>query len=212
MGKKRKHNAEVTIVKAKHQKTSHDGKIGGQHVALKDNIGLSLYYQSVLTLKQFLLARLPAKSRIRRKRVTSFRGKSEDQPELGDFLDSTLIGVMREPSPELQQARRGEFSTFTQSQYSGAQTSGRSASFCIEEVRLNQKALSFFLPVMTDDLYRSLTLPYGFFSIRRTARRTDHIICFVMAYRRQALPWKTTRGNCTCQALFFNIPTETSTR
>lgn len=86
---------------------------------------ISLYYRQVLTLRQYLLRQLPASSKLRRRRIASLRpsgppsiaerGNDTASP-LADLLDSTLIGVLKEPSAKIDSDRQRDYRVFTQSQ------------------------------------------------------------------------------------------------
>ncbi|KFY02560.1 hypothetical protein O988_02079 [Pseudogymnoascus sp. VKM F-3808] len=78
---------------------------------------LSEFYPEVLTLREYLLAKLPSNSRIRRKKVLSagrrgFDERDRDQTaidadrHLGSFLDSTLVGIPRHNPPSEYRATR----------------------------------------------------------------------------------------------------------
>jgi telomerase reverse transcriptase len=63
---------------------------------------LSQYYLEVLTLREYLLSKLPASSKVRRKKIVSVtapeHGAAVDEPEhdglsLARYLDQTLVGV-----------------------------------------------------------------------------------------------------------------------
>lgn len=80
---------------------------------------ISLYYREVLTLRQYLLRRLPASSKLRRRRIATLGSSAA---ELGDvqplvnLLDSTLVGVLKESTPKVDSDRRRDYRAFTQSQ------------------------------------------------------------------------------------------------
>jgi telomerase reverse transcriptase len=86
---------------------------------------ISLYYRQVLTLRQYLLRQLPASSKLRRRRIASLRpfgspsiadpGEDSVSP-LAELLDSTLVGVLKEPSAKVDSDRQRDFRAFTQSQ------------------------------------------------------------------------------------------------
>jgi telomerase reverse transcriptase len=86
---------------------------------------ISLYYRQVLTLRQYLLRQLPASSKLRRRRIASLRPSAPPSiPERGndtgsplaELLDSTLIGVLKEPSAKVDSDRQRDYRAFTQSQ------------------------------------------------------------------------------------------------
>ncbi|KAL1981064.1 hypothetical protein VTN96DRAFT_3129 [Rasamsonia emersonii] len=97
---------------------------------------LSRYYPRVVTLRQYLLEQLPSSSRARRRRIASLGRQqtstvkapftdegldkqdhgSDDNSALVDLLDSTLVGVLKEPNQDITQARQRDFAAFTQSE------------------------------------------------------------------------------------------------
>lgn len=94
---------------------------------------ISLYYRQVLTLRQYLLQQLPLTSKTRRRRILSLKtpvapriavdksdgghGQHEDPVRIiANLLDTTLIGVPKEPPLTGDRIYRQDFVTFTQSQ------------------------------------------------------------------------------------------------
>jgi hypothetical protein len=85
-----------------------EGKSEGEN-AVKDSL-LPQYYHKVLTLREFLLWRLPSTSKVRRKRVASVgcRGQQSkhvvkgalEEITFGRHLDSTLVGVLEQDEIE----------------------------------------------------------------------------------------------------------------
>jgi telomerase reverse transcriptase len=70
---------------------------------------LSQYYPMVLTLREYLLSKLPASSKVRRKKISAVKRRTlcdhVDETELYDpslakYLDQTLVGVQEEESPK----------------------------------------------------------------------------------------------------------------
>jgi telomerase reverse transcriptase len=100
---------------------------------------LSQYYRSVTTLRHYLLEQIPTTSKQRRRRIAGL-GKKHDQvavkngsrvsiptadgqhhvddenSQLVQLLDSTLIGVRNKISTTLAQERQRQFLAFTQSE------------------------------------------------------------------------------------------------
>ncbi|RMZ38088.1 telomerase reverse transcriptase [Aspergillus flavus] len=84
---------------------------------------ISIYYRRVVTLRQYLLERIPKSSKSRRGRIASVRshdpsraGCSGDQDEeLSQLLDTTLVGILKEPTAGSDQERRRELAEFTAS-------------------------------------------------------------------------------------------------
>ncbi len=60
---------------------------------------LAQYYPEIQTLRQYALAKLPASSRLRRRKIASVglvrsaaeKAPTEDETTLGDLLDSTIV-------------------------------------------------------------------------------------------------------------------------
>lgn len=84
-------------------------KLSGEAVREHDSI-LHSYYEKVLSLREYLLSRLPTNSRVRRRNL-----KIQDLDNAENILDAYLVGVSREPSRETCRSRQREFQTFTQS-------------------------------------------------------------------------------------------------
>ncbi|KIX00186.1 uncharacterized protein Z518_10324 [Rhinocladiella mackenziei CBS 650.93] len=72
---------------------------------------LSTFYPKVCALRDYLLANLPSTSRVRRRKLTSYGRDEEDY-----VLDTCLVGVLKEASPDVKKTRKDDFATFTQSQ------------------------------------------------------------------------------------------------
>ena len=81
---------------------------------------ISLYYRDVLTLRQYLLCRLPGSSKLRRRRIASVGSASNsadhNSQSLATLLDTTLVGVLKQPSTKLASERQQAYRAFTQSQ------------------------------------------------------------------------------------------------
>ncbi|KAL4996032.1 hypothetical protein BDV10DRAFT_187519 [Aspergillus recurvatus] len=87
---------------------------------------ISLYYRQVVTLRQYILQRIPRSSRARRRRIAAVGGDdaAKDCPasapkrekDLADLLDTTLVGIPKELPPTHSEERRREFIAFTQAQ------------------------------------------------------------------------------------------------
>lgn len=84
------------------------GKPGHENI-VKDSL-LFQYYRKVLTLREFLLWRLPSSSKVRRKRIASVgcHGQPSKHAAEGDsgdatlalHLDGTLVGVLKQDEVE----------------------------------------------------------------------------------------------------------------
>lgn len=75
---------------------------------------LGQYYETVQTLRQYVLARLPASSRLRRKKIASVTSNGwpsnpehkEHEAGLGRLLDSTLVCVREDKPPDNERFRK----------------------------------------------------------------------------------------------------------
>src|SRR5690349_14546948 len=115
--RKRLDNTDQNDQSRKVSKVSPAGFVGSavdqkpvQHVVL------SSYYPKILTLRDFLLSKLPLSSRVRRRKITTLgREDRANTPDL-HFLDTTFIGVLQETKPAAEQERQKDFIVYTQSQ------------------------------------------------------------------------------------------------
>ncbi|KAJ9228282.1 hypothetical protein DTO271D3_5664 [Paecilomyces variotii] len=99
---------------------------------------ISRYYRRVLTLRQYLLEQLPSSSKSRRRRIASLGRQGADTPRdhdneaLSTLLDSTLVGVLREPHPKDDKETQKHLAAFTQSQYKSSLASTDTGPFCLQ--------------------------------------------------------------------------------
>jgi telomerase reverse transcriptase len=135
MGKKRKRPQKATASQGpppnKITRKNKDG-VSAVHV----HPVLSRYYPRVVTLRQYLLEELPSSSKARRRRIISLgkpkqaRGAEtgvsasdestqrhdETGRDLAHLLDSMLVGIKKDVSPAILEARRRELLAFMQSE------------------------------------------------------------------------------------------------
>lgn len=75
------------------------------------------YYPQVLSLRQYLISKLPSTSRIRRKKILSIGAKArpdgKDETQFSSFLDQTLVGH-RKLENIFEDERLQQWATFTQ--------------------------------------------------------------------------------------------------
>lgn len=145
MGKKRKRPVKNGGATDQLPRKQRDCKAASEHLgkssderAHHSHPVISSYYPKVLTLREYLLEQLPVSSKSRRRRIGSLGlgldiqqggagpdanadGQSRDEdPQviqtIAHLLDSTLIGILKEPGPTVDQTRLREFVAFTQSQ------------------------------------------------------------------------------------------------
>jgi telomerase reverse transcriptase len=75
------------------------GRSNGKDPVVKQAL-LAQYYPQVFTLREFLLSKLPASSKVRWKKILSVGrklgvGDSRNNEQLGEVLDSTLVGLLK---------------------------------------------------------------------------------------------------------------------
>lgn len=119
MARKRKRN-ESSDRHARPQKarktsdTKHAGH--GVHQGHIHHAVLAAFYPRVLSLRDFLIERLPKSSRVRRRRIASFGRDSTPSPFARHLWDTTLVGILQDPPPLVTEQRRKNFSAFRQPQ------------------------------------------------------------------------------------------------
>ncbi|PQE12601.1 Telomerase reverse transcriptase protein [Rutstroemia sp. NJR-2017a BBW] len=141
--RKRDRGSKEAAEFTKRQKVT--GSLRGSEPRVKDAL-LSQYYPSVLSLREYLLSRLPKTSKIRRKKIlgvgrrkSTKTGDSQDDTDdervLADFLDRTLVGVS---TYEISQEDRQEgWNTFSQRGDTSISTIGNLSSgglFCQSDI------------------------------------------------------------------------------
>ena len=94
-GKRKRNRSGIGIAgDAKRQRTS--GQLNTKNSIVKEAV-LAQYYSQVVSLRQYLISKLPPASKIRKKKILSFgRNKvtaKDSDNDFSDFLDGTLIGV-----------------------------------------------------------------------------------------------------------------------
>ncbi|PVH78811.1 hypothetical protein DL98DRAFT_236130 [Cadophora sp. DSE1049] len=108
-GKRKRKRSGQVIGDQKRQKLS-----SNSDPVVKDAL-LTRYYPQVLSLREYLLSKLPNASKVRRKKILSIGKKPDEktEQELARFLDQTLVGVSR--SKEVSQDERWkQWTSFSQ--------------------------------------------------------------------------------------------------
>lgn len=134
--RKRRSHGQRDDTTEKRQKICLDG--AGHDSSVKESL-LTLYYSQVLSLREYLLSKLPSTSKIRRKKILSvgpqrqqekvIDGEGRGVSKLSALLDDTLIGVSSGPD-ESRDERMKQFISFSQredrstSEPGGMQSSG----------------------------------------------------------------------------------------
>ncbi|OBT59037.1 hypothetical protein VE04_01035 [Pseudogymnoascus sp. 24MN13] len=118
-GRRKRHRAKVAIDEANKRPTLPYSSHAPVNVVQQSL--LSRFYPEVLTLREYLLVKLPSNSRIRRKKVLTAGRRDRDQSDretaiddadsLGPFLDSTLVGIPHH-NPQSEQ-RTTRWNSFT---------------------------------------------------------------------------------------------------
>ncbi|RDW94000.1 telomerase reverse transcriptase [Aspergillus mulundensis] len=85
---------------------------------------ISLYYRQVVTLRQYILQRIPRSSKARRRRIAAVGGEiahndadaapKTQEKALADLLDTTLVGISKELPPTDSKSLQEDFKRFTQ--------------------------------------------------------------------------------------------------
>ena len=111
-----------------HKEVCKRAKIRGEIITPVNHPTLSLYYRNILTLKDYLLSKLPTTSKARRRRIASIvpdkpnfhhndedtSTLSRDRHSLSRLLKDTLICTVHEQTPEPEPSRIKDLATFSQ--------------------------------------------------------------------------------------------------
>lgn len=163
MGKKRKRPAREKETRS--QKRVRITSEGSRQKNETTHPVISRYYLRVLTLRRYLLEQLPSSSKSRRRRIASLGLQGGDSPreqniqDLTLLLDSTLVGILREPNQKSDQERQKDFATFTQSQYKSSLTSTDTGPTCPQSEVCSICIIQNRFP---NERYCALGLPPGF--------------------------------------------------
>ena len=127
-----------------HKEGCKRAKIRGEIITPVKHPTLSLYYRNILTLKDYLLLKLPTTSKARRRRVASIVpdtpnsyhndediGRlSQDRHSLSRLLKDTLICTVHEQTPEPEPSRIKDLVAFSQrfSPTAGSSVGGNTSS------------------------------------------------------------------------------------
>ncbi len=141
MGKKRRKQLDLDASVVHPAKRVKVGDQGSKSRDKNKNEGhlsctlLLLYYERVVSLRQFLLSKLPSLSKFRRRRLINY-GLDEQASQNGiHFLDTTLVGISEETAVAVEEERRRDFLNFTQSQQRSTHSSaGGTQSHGVAEV------------------------------------------------------------------------------
>jgi hypothetical protein len=110
-----------------------DAIVKGSNVGPFSHTVLSFCYQEVCSLRHYLVNSLPTVSRIRRRKITTYKLENGS-----DFLDTTLVGIPATAHHAQEEERHRDFIAFTQSQQKSTDSSNGTAQEChLAEVRFN---------------------------------------------------------------------------
>ena len=93
---------------------------------------LALYYPRLLTLRSYLLYKLPETSKTRRRRIAEWGSNDADGDGDSHILDTTIVGVLKDLDAGTEESRRRDFAVFTQTQQrssDGSHDSPQTGSF-----------------------------------------------------------------------------------
>jgi len=215
MAGKRKRHAHGTEGDHKRQRVS--GPSSGKDPVVKHAV-LSKYYSQVVSLREYILTKLPASSKIRRKKILSVgrktpsqSGDAESDRKLSEFLDQTLVGVLKNIDVP-QDERWRQWTAFSQRADDSVSTlANLSGTGVFSQTEVGRKSIylsTFFFcflflfcilllsecysltdtEILADHLFRSLTLLYGFSSLRISLQMAVCNISFVKDFERMSTP------------------------
>lgn len=132
-------------------------KISGDSSRLLSHPVLTLYYNRVVSLRQYLLSQIPVASRSRRRRIASIGSRTTRGIQVGNsnnsdhglaaFLDTTLVGVLKETPPTISRERQRDLVAFSQSQsqsQSKSQLSNSDSGSSCAQAEVCRTALYYF--------------------------------------------------------------------
>lgn len=121
--RKRKRSGNVDEGDQKRQKIALDSQ--GNDPVIKSAV-LRQFYPQVLSLRQYLLSKLPANSKVRMKKIRNVGkkpslGREVEDKSFSDFLDHTLVGITKETDGPHNE-RWKQWTTFSQRAEESAST------------------------------------------------------------------------------------------
>jgi hypothetical protein len=115
MAGKRKRNRPGCGGRAESKRQKISGGFNPKNPVIKSAV-LAKYYPQVLTLREYLLSKLPASSKIRRRKILSVgtrRVPGGEGDALATHLDETLVGILTHRDIS-QEVRLQQWNTFSQ--------------------------------------------------------------------------------------------------
>ena len=165
---------------------------------------LAQFYPQVLSLRDFLISKLPPSSKVRRKKILSVGKKpdSEADQKLSKVLDQTLVGVSKHKEVS-QEERRQQWTTFSQKaddSVSFANATGvgifsqsEVCSFICILIAIVMECSGVDTETSADIIFRLLTLSSGYcfpktvppmdgssiYSVKASRKISQHALCIV---------------------------------
>ena len=172
-----------------HKEVCKRAKIRGEIITAVNHPTLSLYYRNILTLKDYLLLKLPATSKARRRRIAStvpdtpnfhrideeINTLSQDRHSLSRLLTDTLICTVHEHIPEPEPSRIKDLAAFSQ----------RFSPTAGSTVGSNTSSLSELVDYVIWRL---------FYKIHRNDHRPPHMLCH--GFQRASNPRQANEDHC----------------
>jgi hypothetical protein len=184
--KKRKRTAPQRELTRKKTCLAPNSIKGGLPTPVTKHGVLGQCFPEVLTLRDFILQKLPESSRIRRRKISSVGREihadnevNEVERSVGALLDSTLIGVAPSLEP-VSDNRWEQWTTFAQrgdESYVSLSNGLEGSIFSQSEVCLKHICLPNWLLTLHG---RSLTLSYGYYSLDPRPREVGLNTSYVM--------------------------------
>jgi telomerase reverse transcriptase len=155
---------------------------------------LAQYYPQVISLRQYLLSKLPTSSKTRRKKILTLGrtpdvggdGNGTDDCKLGEFMDSTLIGVLKteEASPGERLQQWTSFSQLADTSNSTLSNSSGTGVVCQSEVHVSIHPFPSRIPLLTSDTFADHNLQIVDFAIymlfskaHKSNGKVNHLLC-----------------------------------
>jgi telomerase reverse transcriptase len=188
--RKRKRNRPGRDVKEDNKRQKISGGFNTKDSVIKQAV-LAQYYVKVLSLREYLLSKLPASSKMRRKKILSSGLKSQGQEEdhFAHFLDQTLVGVLNQKHIS-EDERLQQWTTFSQHIDTSDSNVGNTSAlghFSQSEVwslvLLYPKGCQVSRQDNRSHLPRSSILPYGCSSQNLRPRMDGYNIYYAKATR-----------------------------
>jgi len=118
---------------------------------------LSYYYANVVSLRQYILSKLPHNAKGRRRAIAQIglqSGSSSGEIGLAEILDTFIVGASDTPSAAESQHRSDDFVTFTQqcsestrSGQASGETTTQQSEVCVSEHEVTSSNIQTHKPI-----------------------------------------------------------------